>query len=80
MNLELLLRRTPSWREIAQGVLFQPGDVVEHGEEAEAETFENGNGNGDGGGAGIAPSGADAPSGAAAGDGSLGIGGLKSSG
>jgi uncharacterized protein len=80
MDLELLLRRTPSWREIAQGVLFQPGDVVEHGEEAEAETFENGNGNGDGGGAGIAPSGADAPSGAAAGDGSLGIGGLKSSG
>ena len=47
MDLELLLRRTPSWREIAQGVLFQPGDVVEHGEEAEAETLENGNGNGD---------------------------------
>ena len=36
MDLEFLLRRTPRWREIAQGVLFQPGDIVEHGEEAEA--------------------------------------------
>src|SRR5262249_6991251 len=42
MDLELLLRRTPAWREIAEGILFQPGDVVEHGEEAEAETFEGG--------------------------------------
>jgi len=40
MDLELLLRRTPAWREIAQGILFQAGDVVEHGEQAEAETFE----------------------------------------
>src|SRR5207249_11798936 len=30
MDLELLLRRTPAWREIAEGSLFQPGDVVEH--------------------------------------------------
>jgi hypothetical protein len=37
MDLESLLRRTPKWREIAEGVLFQPGDIVEHGEEAEAE-------------------------------------------
>ena len=37
MDLEFLLRRTPKWREIARGVLFQPGDIVEHGEEAEAE-------------------------------------------
>jgi uncharacterized protein len=37
MNLEFLLRRTPRWREIAQGVLFQTGDIVEHGEESEAE-------------------------------------------
>jgi uncharacterized protein len=37
MDLESLLRRTPRWREIAQGVLFQVGDIVEHGEEAEAE-------------------------------------------
>jgi hypothetical protein len=40
MDLEFLLRRTPAWREIAQGILFQSGDIVEHGEEAEAETFE----------------------------------------
>src|ERR1700757_4321720 len=40
MDLELLLRRTPPWREVAEGILFQPGDVVEHGEEAEAEAFD----------------------------------------
>ena len=27
------------WREIAEGVLFQAGDIVEHGEEAEAEAI-----------------------------------------
>jgi hypothetical protein len=37
MDLEFLLRRTPLWREIARGILFQEGDVVEHGEESEAE-------------------------------------------
>src|SRR2546430_14957086 len=37
MNLEFLLRRTPVWREIAEGILFVPGDIVEHGEEAEEE-------------------------------------------
>jgi uncharacterized protein len=42
MDLELLLRRTPAWREIAQGILFQSGDIVEHGEEAEAEALEGG--------------------------------------
>src|SRR4249919_2673720 len=36
MDLEFLLRRTPRWREIAKGVLFQDGDIVEHGEAAEA--------------------------------------------
>src|SRR5271154_155390 len=36
MDLEFLLRRTPRWREIARGVPFQPGDIVEHGEAAEA--------------------------------------------
>ena len=46
MDLELLLRRTPAWREIAEGILFHPGDVVEHAEEAEAETLD-----GDGSGA-----------------------------
>ncbi|MGI8593885.1 MAG: hypothetical protein ACR2ML_05890 [Solirubrobacteraceae bacterium] len=37
MDLEFLLRRTPLWREIAQGILFVDGDIVEHGEEAEEE-------------------------------------------
>jgi hypothetical protein len=63
MDLEFLLRRTPRWRAIAKGVLFQDGDIVEHGEAAEAAS-ENG---GDGGG--------DEDSGP--GDGSLGIGSLK---
>jgi uncharacterized protein len=40
MDLEFLLRRTPLWREIAQGILFQEGDIVEHGEEAEEEAVE----------------------------------------
>lgn len=40
MDLEFLLRRTPVWREIAEGILFQEGDVVEHGEEAEEEAVE----------------------------------------
>lgn len=42
MDLELLLRRIPAWREVAQGILFKPGDIVEHGEESEAETFDGG--------------------------------------
>jgi hypothetical protein len=61
MDLEFLLRRTPDWREVARGILFQEGDIVEHGEEAEAEVFEE-----DGGGAGGSYD-----------DGSLGIGGLR---
>jgi hypothetical protein len=40
MDLEFLLRRTPLWREIAEGILFQEGDIVEHGEESEAEATE----------------------------------------
>jgi hypothetical protein len=40
MDLEFLLRRTPLWREIAEGVLFQPGDIVEHGEAAEEGAVE----------------------------------------
>jgi hypothetical protein len=35
MDLEFLLRRTPLWREIAQGVLFQPGEIVSRGEASE---------------------------------------------
>ena len=40
MDLEFLLRKTPLWREIAEGILFQDGDIVEHGEEAEEEAVE----------------------------------------
>src|ERR1700690_2340460 len=36
MDLEFLLRRTPVWREIARGVLFRDGDIVERAEAAEA--------------------------------------------
>jgi hypothetical protein len=48
MDLEYLLRRTPRWREIAEGVLFQPGDIVEHGEDAEAGVVHD-SGGGDAG-------------------------------
>ena len=37
MDLEFLLRKTPRWREILQGILFKPGDIVEHGEDAEED-------------------------------------------
>jgi uncharacterized protein len=37
MDLEFLLRRTPVWREIAKGILFKEGDIVERGERAEDE-------------------------------------------
>ena len=64
MDLEYLMRRTPVWREIAQGILFKTGDIVEHGEEAEAEATGDED---------------DDPGGRAAGtgDGSLGIGSLR---
>ncbi len=61
MDLEFLLRRTPPWREVAQGILFQEGDIVDRGEEAEAGAF-------DGGGPGSQGSYE---------DGSLGIGSLR---
>jgi uncharacterized protein len=48
MDLEFLLRRTPVWREIAQGILFKTGDIVEHGEEAESEALEGDGGGSDG--------------------------------
>ncbi len=67
MDLEFLLRRTPKWREIARGVLFQPGDIVEHGEAAEAAADDDG----DEGSGGVAP---------AASRGSLGIGSLLGEG
>jgi uncharacterized protein len=61
MDLEYLLRRTPIWREVAQRVLFQPGDIVDNGEAAEAAV--NGGEDDDDGGASTG--------------GSLGIGSLK---
>jgi hypothetical protein len=63
MDLEFLLRRTPVWREIARGILFAPGDIVEHGEDAEAAS------EGDGDDDVTAPM--------AGGEGSLGIGSMK---
>jgi hypothetical protein len=70
MDLEFLLRRTPKWREIARGVLFQPGDIVEHGESAEAAADDDDEGS----------SGGDAPPAPAATGGSLGIGSLRGEG
>ena len=35
MDLEFLLRQKPKWRVAMQKILFQEGDIVEHGEEAE---------------------------------------------
>ena len=66
MDLEFLLRKTPRWREIAQGVLFKRGDIVEHGEDVEAAS------EGDDDGALVAPM--------AGGEGSLGIGTMKGRG
>jgi len=40
MDLEFLLRSTPLWREIARGILFQEGDIVEHGEQSEEHAVE----------------------------------------
>jgi hypothetical protein len=67
MDLEFLLRRTPKWREIARGVLFQEGDIVEHGEAAEAA-------------AGDEDSAGDGPPEPGAGGGSLAIGSLRGEG
>lgn len=65
MNLEFLLRRTPRWRAIAEGVLFKEGDIVEHGEAAEAASEDGGDADGEtGGGEG----------------GALGLGSLKGAG
>jgi uncharacterized protein len=75
MDLEFLLRRTPKWREIAQGVLFREGDIVEHGEAAEASADDDGEpGSSDAPGAGSKASGG-VPAG-----GSLGIGSLRGEG
>ena len=44
MDLEFLLRRTPRWRAVLEEILFKEGDIVEHGEEAEAEVDEEAEG------------------------------------
>ncbi len=68
MDLEFLLRRTPTWCEIAEGVLFRSGDIVEHGEAAEAQAGEDDDDADSGPGAGAYTD---------DGTGSLGIGGLR---
>src|SRR3954454_17826431 len=40
MDIEWLMRHHAVWREVAERVLFQPGDIVEHGEEAESAVEE----------------------------------------
>lgn len=35
MDLEFLLRKKPMWKEILQGILFQEGSIVKHGDDAE---------------------------------------------
>jgi hypothetical protein len=35
MDLEFVLRQKKEFREVLEGILFQSGDIVEHGEEAE---------------------------------------------
>ena len=37
MDLEFLARQKKKFRTILQEVLFKPGDIVEHGEEAEED-------------------------------------------
>jgi uncharacterized protein len=70
MDLEFLLRRTPKWRQIAKGVLFQEGDIVEHGEAAEAAADDDGD----------EQSGGGSPPVPAITGGSLGIGSLRGEG
>ena len=36
MDLEFILRKKPEFRETLKGILFIKGDIVEHGEEADA--------------------------------------------
>ena len=35
MDLEFLIRRSPKWRVALENILFKPGNIVEHGEQAE---------------------------------------------
>ena len=78
MDLEYLLRREPRWRTVAQRILFQPGDILEHGEAGEEAVDA---GNEDESNPPTAASSAPAPSGpaqgGATGGGSIGIGSLR---
>ncbi|HTI64182.1 MAG TPA: hypothetical protein VL524_11725 [Gemmatimonadaceae bacterium] len=38
MDLEFLLRNNTQWRETLRGILFQQGDIVRRGDEAEERT------------------------------------------
>lgn len=40
MDLEFLLRKKPAWRKTLQMILFQEGDIVELGEQAEKESTQ----------------------------------------
>jgi uncharacterized protein len=56
MDLELLLRRRPEWRAIAQGVLFRSGSITANADAAEegaSEGADGGAGEDDGGSLGI---------------------------
>ncbi len=88
MELEFLMRRNRIWRETAQGILFQDGDIVENGERSEAAAgsaagSESGSASADAGGTAggltsVAASGRAAGSAGSTGDApSLGIGSLK---
>ena len=68
MDLEYLLRRSPRWRTVAERILFQSGDILEHGEAGE-EAVDAGNEDE----ADPAPTPASVPGGG----GSLGIGSLR---
>ena len=40
MDLEFLLRKKPKWRDVMKEILFRPGDIVEHGEDAEEDVAD----------------------------------------
>ena len=73
MDLEFLLRRMPVWRELAEGVLFQDGDIVENGDAAEGHGDAGDDDEESNGSRTAVPAGGGA-------SGSLGIGGLKGAG
>ena len=77
MDLEYLLRRAPRWRTVAQRILFQPGDILEHGEEGEEAVDAGNEDEADVSVARAAASSPAAPAPSSSGAGSLGIGSLR---